>query len=120
MGYFDVLNKELDAYLSTNYKEDEEIQAILNSYQEWEEPKQELFEAIDRELLYEFMEVQGWYHTPTKDEIEDLLSDEYINYFTDCDLISLLEYFTEITFIELLSYVYIYKYNEDYYAVWDI
>ena len=79
-----------------------------------------ILNKIDRDYLNEFIKYKEYYTILDGEELKEILSDEYINYFTDCDLISLLEYFTEITFIELLSYVYIYKYKEDYYAVWDI
>ena len=120
MGYFDILNKELDAYLSTNYKEDEEIQALLDTYQ-WEMPEMELFEIIDRELLYEFMEAGSWYHTPTKDEIEDLLieSEDYINYFMDCSLCEVYRYYEEVDIKTVLLQTDLYKYNNIYYLIWE-
>ena len=79
-----------------------------------------ILNKIDRDYLNEFIKYKEYYTILDGEELKEILSDEYINYFTDCDLISLLEYFTEITFIELLSYVYIYKYKDDYYAIWDI
>lgn len=123
MGYFDILNKKLDAYLCTEYKENEELQALLDSYYYCEEgePKQELFEAIDRELLYEFIEVQGWYHTPTKDELEDLLIDskDYINYFMDVSLSEVYRYFEEVDIKTVLLQTDVYKADDIYYLVWE-
>ena len=121
MGYFDILNKQLGEYLCTTYKDEEEIQAILNSYYEWEEPNQELFEAVDRELLYEFMEAQSWYYTPTKDELEDLLidSEDYINYFMDCSLCEVYRYFEEVDIKTVLLQTDVYKADDMYYLVWE-
>ena len=120
MGYFDILNKNLDEYLYKNYKEDEEMQAVLDKYQE-RELDLELFEAIDRELLYEFMEEQEWYHTPTKEELGDLLSESenYINYFMDCSLSELYGYYDEIDIKTVLLQTDIYKYDDMYYLVWE-
>ena len=123
MGYFDILNKELDAYLCTEYKEDEEIQAILNSYyEEWFEPKQELFEAIDREILYEFIEAGSWYHTPTKEEIEDLLieSEDYIDYFMDVSIQEVYRYYEEVEIKTVLLQTDLYKYDDMYYLTWEV
>ena len=80
-----------------------------------------ILDKIDRDYLNEFIKYKKFYAIlDSEEELNEIILDEYINYFMDCDLISLLEYFTEISFIELISYVYIYKYKEDYYAVWDI
>lgn len=121
MGDLEILNKKLGDYLCTEYKEDEEIQAILNSYQEWDLPELELFEAVDRELLYEFMEDQSWYYKLTRDEIEDLLVDteDYTNYFMDCSLSEVYRYYDEVDIKTVLLQTDLYKYNDIYYLVWE-
>ena len=120
MGYFDILNKNLDEYLCTNYNEDVEIQAILNKYQEWELPELELFEAVDREILYEFMEAQEWYGTLTNEGLEGLIlaSEDYISYFMDCSLSEVYGYYDEIDIKTVLLQTDIYKYDDMYYLVW--
>ena len=119
MGYFDILNKKLDEYLCTTYKEDEEIQEILTSYDSGTD--KELFEIVNRELLYEFMEAQSWYHTPTKDELEELLieSEDYINYFMDCSLCEVYRYYDEIDIKTVLLQTDLYKADDMYYLIWE-
>ena len=120
MGYFDNLNKYLDEYLCINYSEDEEIQALLDTYQEGELPELELFEAVDREILYEFMETQEWYSTLTEEELNEILGDDYINYFMDCSLSEAYRYYDEIDIKTVLLQTDIYKYDDMYYLVWEI
>ena len=88
--------------------------------------KEIILDEIDRDYLNDFIEYKELYAIlDSEDELNELLIFDgdhggYINYFMDCDLISLLDYFTEITFTELLSYIDIYNYEDDYYAIWDI
>ena len=88
--------------------------------------KEIILDEIDRDYLNDFIKYKRCYAIiDSEDELNELLVydgdyGDYINYFIDCSLIALLEYFTEITFIELLSYIDIYKYKDDYYAIWDI
>lgn len=83
--------------------------------------KEIILDEIDRDYLNEFIKYKEFYGIlDGEDELNEILGDDYINYFTDCDLIALLDYFTEITTIELLSYIDIYKYKDVYYAVWGI
>ena len=117
MRYFDILNKNLNEYLYKNYKEDEEIQAVLNSYRE-RELGLELFEAIDRELLYEFMEAWGLHWTVTKDELVEILENDYVSYFMDCSLSEVYRYYDEVDIKTVLLQTDIYKYNDMYYLVW--
>ena len=80
-----------------------------------------ILDLIDRDYLNEFIKYKKFYAIlDREDELREILNEECISYFMDCDLISLLDYFTEISFIELLSYIDIYKYKDDYYAIWDI
>ena len=80
-----------------------------------------VLDLIDRDYLNEFIKYKKFYAIlDSEEEINEIILDDYINYFMDCNLIALLEYFTEISFIELLSYIDIYKYKDDYYAIWDI
>ena len=122
MGYLDILNKSLDEYLYTAYNRDEEIQALLDSYKEGETPGLDMFEAIDREILYEFIEDQGWYGTPTKEELEELLvdSEAYINYFMDASLSEVYGYYDDIDIKTVLLQTDLYKHDDMYYLVWDI
>ena len=118
MGYFDILNKNLDHYLCTNYSEDEEIQAVLNKYQEWEDL--ELFEAIDREILYEFMEYKKFYTIlDSEDDLNEILENVYINYFMDESLSEVYGYYDEVDIWTVLLQTDIYKYNDMYYLVWE-
>ena len=83
--------------------------------------KELILNEIDRDYLNNFIAYKKSYTSLNgEDELNEILNDEYINYFMDCNLTSLLDYFTEITFIELLSYVDIYKYNDMFYATWEI
>ena len=80
-----------------------------------------ILDQIDRDYLNEFIKYKKFYGIlDSEDELNEILNEGYVNYFMDCDLISLLDYFTEITFIELLSYIDIYRYKDDYYAIWDL
>ena len=80
-----------------------------------------ILDQIDRDYLNDFIKYKQFYAIlDSEEEINEILNDDYINYFMDCSLIALLDYFTEISFIELLSYIDIYKYKGDYYAIWDI
>ena len=119
MGYLDILNKKLDDYLCTEYKEDEEIQALLESYQEEEIPEQLLFGIIDRELLFEFMEAQEWYYKMTKEEISELLSEseDYINYFMDVSLCEVYRYYDEVDIKTVLLQTDVYKADDMYYLI---
>lgn len=122
---FDILDKMLEEYLYIYYKDDEEIQALLDSYYyyEEEEPKQELFEAIDREILYEFLDANSWYAEITEEEeLKELLIDteDYINYFADCSLAEVYKYFEEISIKTVLLQTDLYKYGNMYYIIWEI
>ena len=80
-----------------------------------------VLDLIDRDYLNDFMKHNKMYTIlGSEEDVDEIILGDYINYFMDCSLIALLDYFTEISFIELLSYVDIYKYKEDYYAVWEI
>ena len=80
-----------------------------------------ILNEIDRDYLNDFIKYKEFYTIlDSVDEIDEILGDDYINYFMDYDLLTLLDYFTEISFVELLTYVDIYKHNNVYYAVWDI
>ena len=80
-----------------------------------------VLDLIDRDYLNNFIKYNKFYTIlDSEDELNEIILDDYISYFMDCNLISLLDYFTEISFIELLSYIDIYKYKDDYYTVWDI
>ena len=77
-----------------------------------------ILDQIDRDYLNEFIKYREFYAIiDNKEELSEMLSEDCINYFMDCDLISLLDYFTEISFIELLTYIDIYKYKDMYYAI---
>ena len=118
MGYFDILNRALNEYLCISYSEDVEIQAILNSYKEGEDL--ELFEAVDRELLYEFIEAQELYGTLSNEGLEELIlaSEDYIGYFMDCSLSEVYEYYGEVDIKTVLLQTDLYKYNDIYYLIW--
>lgn len=123
MGTFDILNKLLEEYLYIYYKDDEEINKILNSYYEEDKQGLELFELIDREILYEFMEIQGWYaEIKEEEELEEMIIDteDYTNYFMDCSLSEVYDYFEEIDIKTVLLQTDLYKYDNMYYIIWDI
>ena len=83
--------------------------------------KELILDEIDRDYLNEFIKYNKFYGIlDSEDELNELLGEDYIDYFMDYSLLALLDYFTEISFIELLSYIDIYKYKDDYYAIWDI
>lgn len=78
---------------------------------------------IDRDYLNDFIKYKKFYTIlDSEQDLTELLicNEGYINYFMDYDLLTLLDYFTEISFMELLAYIDIYKYKDDYYAIWDI
>ena len=119
MGYFDILNRDLIEYLCLHYSQDVEIQALLDSYKEGEDL--ELFEAVDREILYEFIEHTKMYTDIfNKDDIDEILNEEYISYFMDCSLSEIYKYFEEVSIIDVLIMTDIYKYDDMYYLVWYI
>lgn len=123
MGTFDILNKLLEDYLYTNYRDDEDIQALLDRYYEEEKQGLELFEAIDREILYDFMEAYEWYAEITEEEeLNDLLiyDENYTNYFMDCSLAETYKYFEEVDIKTVLLQTDIYRYNDMYYIIWEI
>mgnify|MGYP001478798575 CR=1 FL=1 len=122
MGTFDILNKLLEEYLYIYYKDDEEINKIIDRYYEEDKQGLELFEMVDREILYEFMEAYSWYAEITEEELEELLVDteDYINYFADCSLSEVYNYFEEISIKTVLLQTDIYRYNDMYYIIWEI
>lgn len=122
MGYFDILNRDLIEYLCLHYSQDVEIQALLDSYKEWELPELDLFEAVDKEILYKFIEDQGWYSTLTQEGLEELIlaSEDYISYFMDSSLSEVYGYYDEVDIKTLLLQTDLYKYNNMYYLIWDI
>ena len=83
--------------------------------------KEIIIDEINRDYLNEFIKYKECYTSlNSEEELTEILGDDYKDYFMDCNLIALLDYFTEITFVELLVYVDIYKYDDMYYAIWDI
>lgn len=123
MGTFDILNKLLEEYLYIYYKDDEEINKIIDRYYEEEKQGLELFEMVDREILYNFLDANSWYTEITEEEeLNELLieSEDYINYFMDRSLSEVYSYYEEIDIKTVLLQTDIYKYKDRYFVIWYI
>ena len=80
-----------------------------------------IIDKIDRDYIHEFMDHSKMYINITnKTEIDEILNEEYINYFMDCSLSEVLDYFKEVSFIDVLIMTDIYKYDDMYYIIWEV
>ena len=126
MNYFtsDYLLKlqgEVIDFIRRNYNDCTGYTDFLELVSSKDTSKEIILDKIDRDYLNNFIKYKKFYALLDREqELTEILNDEYINYFMDCDLLALLDYFTEISFIELLSYIDIYKFNDIYYAIWEI
>ena len=119
--YFISLQGDIIKFIKEYHKDSLYYTDFIELVSSRDTSKELVLDLIDRDYLNDFIEYKELYAIlDSEEEINEIILDDYINYFMDCDLISLLDYFTEISFIELLSYIDIYKYKGDYYAVWDI
>ena len=119
--YFISLQGEVINFIWRNFSDCMGYKDFIKLVSSKDTSKEIILDKIDRDYLNEFIKHKELYAIlDSEDEINEILEEDYIDYFMDCDLIALLDYFTGISFIELLTYVDIYKYNDEYYAIWDI
>lgn len=119
--YFAGLQGDIINYIKEYHKDSIYYDDFIEVLDSRDTSQENILDEIDRDYIYSFMEHTKMYtNISNKADILEILNDKYINYFMDCSLSEVLDYFTELSFIELLTYVDIYKYKDDYYAIWDI
>ena len=80
-----------------------------------------ILDLIDRDYIHDFMNYSKMYiNISNKADIDEILENEYINYFMDSSLAEVLDYFKEVSFIDVLIMTNVYKYNDMYYIIWEI
>ena len=121
--YFIKLQGEVIDFINTYYSDSLYYEDFIEILENNDISNDIILDKIDRDYLNDFIKYKKFYTIlDSEQDLTELLicNEDYINYFMDYDLLTLLDYFTEISFMELLAYIDIYKYKDDYYAIWDI
>src|SRR5574344_317188 len=114
--YFIKLQGEVIDFINTYHSDSLYYEDFIEILENNDISNDIILDKIDRAYLNDFIKYKKFYTIlDSEQDLTELLiyNEDYINYFMDYDLLTLLDYFTEISFMELLAYIDIYKYKDD-------
>ena len=119
--YFIKLQGDIVEYIKEYHKDSLYYTDFIEILKNNDTSQDIILDKIDRDYIYEFMEYTKMYaDISNKADIDEILENEYINYFIDCSLSEVLDYFEEVSIIDVLIMTDIYRYNDMYYIIWEI